>query len=73
MTKLLDEAIAKVRRLPADRQDAAAEFLMTVAEQSDPASPRLTEDQAAEVRRRQASPGYASEEQVAAFFRQRSP
>ena len=71
MTKLLDEAISKVRRLPPERQDAAAEVLMTLAEQSNPAAPRLTADQTTEVRQRLAAREFASDAQVAAFFRQR--
>ncbi len=32
MTKLLDEAIATIRRLPAEEQDLAAEMLFSIAE-----------------------------------------
>ncbi|HTQ34479.1 MAG TPA: hypothetical protein VMI30_09930 [Stellaceae bacterium] len=36
MTKLFDEAIAKVRRLPDADQDEAAEILLTLASRSKP-------------------------------------
>jgi len=68
MTKLLEEAIEKVRLLPANRQNDAAEILLTVVEQSGVKVPSLTEEQAAEVRSRLGNPQYASDEEVAAFF-----
>jgi hypothetical protein len=48
MTKLLDEAVAKVRELPERDQDVAAEFLLGFA---NPNAGRyqLTDEQAAEV------------------------
>lgn len=46
MTKLLEEAIEKVRLLPADRQDEAAGVLLTVVERI---VPGLTEKQIAGV------------------------
>jgi hypothetical protein len=36
MTKLLDEAIAKIRRLPEANQDEAAEILLTLASRPKP-------------------------------------
>ncbi|MDA1091062.1 MAG: hypothetical protein O3A85_12215 [Proteobacteria bacterium] len=70
MTKLLEEAIEKARLLPADRQNDAAEILLTVVEQSGANALRLTKEQAAEVRSRLGDRQYASDEEVAAFFRQ---
>jgi predicted transcriptional regulator len=48
MTKLLDEAISRVRALPAKRQNAVAELLLGLAAQS----PHLvlTDEQLADVR-----------------------
>ncbi len=71
MTKLLEEAIGKARLLPADRQDEAAEILLTVVAQNEPDAPKLTDEQAEEVRRRLGDRQYASDEEVSAFFRQR--
>ncbi len=68
MTKLLEKAIEQARQLPADRQDEAAEILLSVVEQDASDAPRLTEAQVAEVRRRQADRTYASDEDVNAFF-----
>ena len=68
MTQRLEEAIAKVRRLPRDRQDEAAELLLSVVEENSNAL-RLTPQQAAEVERRLGqSPRYAAHEDVRAFF-----
>ena len=69
MTKLLEEAIEKARRLPESRQDDAAEILLTVVAQSDADAPQLTDEQAAEVQRRRELREYASDEEVATFFR----
>ncbi len=69
MSDLLEEAIAKARALPPDRRKVAAECLMAVAAASeDPAPPSLTDEQAAEVKRRLNAPVLASDEDVAAFF-----
>ena len=46
MTKLLDQAIVEVRRLPEARQDEAAEVLLSLAFQ-DPDAVRLAGDQLA--------------------------
>ena len=69
MTKLLEDAIEKARRLPVNRQDEAARVLLSVVEQDGPESPQLTEEQAAEVRRRLDNRDYATDEEVNAFFR----
>jgi hypothetical protein len=50
MTKLLDEAIAKVRQLPEDEQNAAAGALLDYL--SSMQDLQLTDEQLAEVRRR---------------------
>jgi predicted component of type VI protein secretion system len=55
MTKLLQEAIEKVRELPEREQDQAAQALLGFAE-SHRANWQLTEEQAAEVRRRLENP-----------------
>ena len=69
MTKLLDKAIAEVRRLPEARQDEAAEVLLSLALQ-DPDTIRLTDAQQREVARRLAmgSPEFASKDEVAEIF-----
>jgi hypothetical protein len=54
MTKLLDEAIAKVRQLPEDDQNAAAGALLDYLNSMQDL--RLTDEQLAEVRRRRADP-----------------
>jgi hypothetical protein len=53
MTKLLEEAIAKVRELPEDEQNRAAGFLLDFAN-PDAQGYHLTDKQLAEVRRRRA-------------------
>lgn len=69
MTKLLDQAIAEVRKLPLERQDEAAELLLSLA-RLDPASLHLTAEQAAEVERRLAKPDEtARHDDVRAYFR----
>ena len=70
MTKQLDQAIAEVRRLPAERQDEAAELLQSFAAQ-DPDKIRLSPSQVAEVARRLAlpEPDYADAGEVEAFYR----
>ena len=69
MTKLLEEAIEKARRLPESRQDDAAEILLTVVAQSDADAPQLSAEQVEEVQRRRENREYASDEEVASFFR----
>ena len=53
MTKLLEEAIAKLRELPEDEQDRAAGFLLDFAVPNGQ-DYHLTDEQLAEVRRRRA-------------------
>ena len=68
MSDLLDEAIAKVRTLPPDRQQEAAELLMELAGQ-DAADFRLSEAQLTEIRKRLAEPpDYASDAEVQETF-----
>jgi hypothetical protein len=52
MTKLLEEAIAKVRQLPEDEQNAAAGALLDYLNSMQDL--QLTDEQLAEVRRRRA-------------------
>lgn len=69
MTRLLEEAIAKLQKLPDERQDEAAELLLSLVEQ-DPRTLHLTEEQCAEVERRLSEPAeYASHADVRAFFK----
>ncbi len=71
MTKLLEQAIAKLKILSPDRQDEAAELLLSVVER-DNRSLELTDDQAAEVQRRLAEPAdHATHADVRAFFQTR--
>ena len=68
MTERLEEAIAKLRKLPSDRQDEAAELLLSVIEE-DADALRLTPQQAAEVERRlDKPPQHAAREEVRAMF-----
>jgi predicted transcriptional regulator len=71
MTKLLEDAIRKVRELPEAEQDEAAEMLLSVA--SKRAEPvRLDDETRAAVRegREQARRGeFASDEDMAALFK----
>ena len=69
MTKLLDQAIAEVRRLSEARQDEAAEVLLSLALQ-DPDAVQLADDQQREVARRlaKASSEFASDDEVAEAF-----
>ncbi len=69
MTVLLEKAIARLRKLPSDRQDEAAELLMSMVEQ-DPAAIQLSASQIAEIEGRlgDASPSYASHAEVRSFF-----
>jgi predicted transcriptional regulator len=70
MTRMLDEAIKKVRELPDSVQDDAAEMLFSVAaKQGEPV--RLDEETRAAIRegRAQARRGeFVSEEDMQAFF-----
>jgi predicted transcriptional regulator len=75
MTKLLEEAISKVRELPEAEQDEAAAFLlMLAARRAEPE--HLDEGTRAAVREglEQARRGeFASDEQIAALFNPRKP
>ena len=72
MTERLERAIAKLRKLPADRQDEAAALLLSMVEE-DADAPRLTPQQAAEVERRLGeAPRYTPHEEVRAFFQQKA-
>jgi hypothetical protein len=70
MTKLLDEAITKVRALPDPVQDVVAEFLLGANDR--PAGSLLNEAQWAEVRLslQEAREGkFATDEEVAALWK----
>jgi hypothetical protein len=68
MSDLLDEAVAKVRRLPQERQEEAAEILLEIAGH-DPSNYQLSREQRAEIRRRLAAPpDYATEAGVEEVF-----
>ena len=72
MTKLLQQALREVERLPAEDQDAAAGALFDyLAHRRDM---RLSEAQLAEVRRRRASPtrSYVSHEEAGERIRRLS-
>ena len=71
MTKLLEQAIEKVQRLPETEQDRAVELLLGFAD-SGQARYRLTDEQLAEVERarQEAREGkFASDEEMAALWR----
>ncbi len=71
MTKLLEEAIAKVRQLPEAEQDEAAEMLFSVAARQ--GEPVELDDETREAVRRgqeQARRGeFVSDDDMAAFFK----
>jgi predicted transcriptional regulator len=70
MTKMLEEAIKKVRELPEAEQDEAAELLLSVAAKAD-APVRLDDKTRAAIRegREQARRGeFVSDDDMAAFF-----
>jgi hypothetical protein len=71
MSKMLEEAVAKVRELPESDQDEAAEMLLSVAARKAGPVP-LDEETRAAIRegREQARRGeFASDEDMAAFFK----
>lgn len=72
MTKLLEDAIEKARRLPPDRQDVAAECLLSIVAESEEGAHSLNNDQAEEVCRRLGDQRHATDEEVAAFFNKMS-
>ena len=68
MSNRLEEAVAKVRELPSDLQEEAADLLLDLVNH-DPAEYRLSSEQRAEIRRRLAvSPEYATEAEVEEAF-----
>jgi predicted transcriptional regulator len=72
MTKLLEEAIKKVRELPEADQNEAAEMLLSVASKSD-APVRLDDETRTAVREGQAQARrgeFVSDEDMTAFFKQ---
>jgi hypothetical protein len=73
MTELLEQAIAKVRQLPEEDQDLAADFLFALAAKRSPPE-RLDEETRAAIREglAQAERGeFVSDEEMAAFFARR--
>ena len=71
MTKLLEEGIEAVRRLPEERQDVAGEMLLALAHQ-DKARYRLTPQQLEELRQAiaEADRGqFATEEEMAELWK----
>jgi hypothetical protein len=66
MNKQLSEAIARVRELPEDRQQAAAVLLLDFLD-ADP-DVELTAEQIAEIERRLEEDEVASDDEVKAFF-----
>ena len=71
MTKLLDQAVAKVRELPESEQDEAAEVLLSIASKTAQLVP-LDADTRAAVQEgmAQARRGeFVSDEEMAAFFK----
>ena len=73
MTKALEQAIAKVRELPEADQDLAADFLFALAEKQSEPEKLDAETRAAILEGlAQAERGeFVSDEEMAAFFRQR--
>ncbi len=72
MTKLLDQAIAKLRALPSDRQEDAAELLLSLVDH-DPQALHLTDAQVAEVERRLQAPAETlSHDCVEIFFQKQT-
>ena len=70
MTKMLEDAIKKVRELPEAEQDEAAEMLLSVASKNEPV--RLDEETraAAQEGQKQARRGeFVSDEDMSAFFK----
>jgi hypothetical protein len=71
MTKMLEEAIKKVRELPEADQNEAAEMLLSVASKSD-APVRLDDETRAAIQEGQAQARrgeFVSDEDMAAFFK----
>jgi hypothetical protein len=69
MTKLLERAIAEIRRLPESRQDEAAKVLLEIASQ-EAGDHRLSAEQMADLEARLAGPpDHASDTEVEVVFR----
>ena len=69
MTKLLEKAIAEVRKLPAQRQDEAAEILFSMVSQ-DRSDYALSPEQLADLEERLAGPAdHATDAEVDAVFK----
>jgi hypothetical protein len=69
MTKRLREALKRVEELPEERQNEIADLLLDLAGR-DAATDDLSDEQWAEIGRRMAEPReYASDAEVAAFFK----
>ena len=72
MTKRLDEAISKIRKLSPDRQEDAADLLFSLLEQEEaipaPLTPKQVEQVKAAIERANAG-DFASDEEVEAVFK----
>ncbi len=71
MTKLLERAIAEIRKLPTERQDDAAGMILQMVEQ-EKAQYRLTSEQRADVERsiREADAGkFLDEEEIERLYK----
>ena len=71
MTKLLDQAVEAVRRLPADDQDDIARAIMQLAGADLPAPVKLSPDEREAIARSRAAAGrgeFASDEDVRALW-----
>jgi len=73
MTKLLEEAIAEIRKLPAADQDRAAELLLALAHEHEAEDYQLTPEQVERVKdtlRRidDGTMGFVSEEEMEAIW-----
>ncbi len=72
MIERLEKAIARLRSLPKERQEDAAELILSLVEH-DSDSLQLTDAQAAEVERRMREPsGFVAHAEVEAFLRSRT-
>ena len=66
MTKLLEKAIAEIKKLAPERQDELAATLLYLVDAQD--APRLTPEQEAEVRESLAAHDFLSEEETRALY-----
>lgn len=67
MSELLNKAIARLKELPPAEQESAAKAILEYVEQQ--TAPRLTAEQAAEVRASLAERLFLTEEETAALYR----